>query len=448
MNWKKILALALVLAALAAAILLVERKGKGGQEGEGTLLDLAAETVERIELRNAEGEFAFARRDSGWSLEKPLAAKADPVALEGILDNFARLRYDRLVAGEGADLKNFGLDKPAIELKLLAKGRAAAVVRLGIRNTMDESSYAMLAGDPRVVAVAGYKRDGLEKGVFSFRDKKFFAIDSAAVTALEFRRNDAVVSLAKKGDSWFLQKPLYSLASGAQVSDLLSAASLLEATSFVPQAEAADRAAFGLDKPLLTAEFRLGDDARQIAIGRRDESYFAQSGAGGEICGIAADFAGKFAADPAFWRETRLARFFAYDVRELRCEQGDFRFAVRKSDAGEWGFLPPQAGQKPDQGKIEALLNALTELEAVSFQDRPQPLPAGAARLAIKVDDPADPQKTKEFRLEIAADAAGAALARDPDLPYGFAIAGGILAKLPARIEDVAVAAAAAPQKK
>jgi len=443
-NWKKILLLALVLAALSALIFLVERSGTGEKEGEGTLLDLAAGAVDRIELRNAEGEFAFVRRDTQWRMEKPLAVKADKAALEGILDNFTRLRYDRLVAEAGADLKTFGLDRPAVELKLLGGGKPLATVLLGIRNTMDESSYAKLANDARVVAVAGYKRDGLDKGVFAFRDKKFLAVDPAAVTALEFRRDGATIALAKKEGDWVLEKPLYSLASGTQVSDLLSAASLLEATSFAPAAGEAERSAFGLDKPLLAAEFRQGPQALKLSIGRRGDAYFAQAGDSDEACGINADFAGKFDADPAAWREKRVARFFAYDVRELRYEKGGLRFTVRRDGEGEWAFQPPLAGKKPDRGKVEALLNALAELEAAGFLDQPQPLPVDAARLEIEAEDAADPQKRQKYILEIAADAHGAVVARDPALPYGFSVASAILDKLPRRIEDL-LAPAAAP---
>lgn len=445
MNWKKILLLALVLAALGAVIFLVERGGTGEKEGEGTLLDLAAEAVDRIELRNAEGEFAFVRRDAQWRMEKPLAVKADKAALEGILDNFSRLRYDRLVAEGDADLKTFGLDRPAVELRLLGGGKPLAAVLLGIRNSMDESSYAMLANGARVVAVAGYKRDGLDKGVFAFRDKKFLAVDPAAVTALEFRRDGAAVALAKKDGDWVLEKPVYSLASGAQVNDLLSAASLLEATSFAPAAGAAERSAFGLDKPLLTAEFRQGPQALKLAIGKSGDAYFAQAGDSDEVCGIAADFAGKFDADPATWRETRVARFFAYDVRGLRFAKGDLRFTLRRNGEGEWAFQPTLAGKKPDRGKVEALLNALTGLEATGFLDQPRPLPATAARLTIETEDTADPQKRQKHILEIAPGANGAALARDPALPYGFTVPGDILEKLPARIEDL-LASQAAPE--
>ncbi len=440
MNWKKILALALLLAVLAMAIVYLERKEKGRQASEGILFAIAADAIDRIELRNPEGDFVFTRREPLWQMEKPLAAKADKVALESILDHFSRLQYDRLVAEEAGDLKAFGLDTPGIELKLFAKGQPAATIALGVKNTLDDSSYAKLAGDGRVVSIAAFKRQDLEKGLLAFRDKKFFALDPLAVTSLEFRIGNAAVSLAKKDDRWFLEKPFFSLARESRISELLAAASQLEATSFAPAGEAGERAAFGLDTPLLTAEFHTPSGSRRIAVGRQGESHFALVDGSSEACGISGDFAGKFAADAVAWRENKVARFFAYDAREISFQQGAFRFALRKDEAGNWDFLPPRPGMKPDGEKVDSLLTVLSGLEATDFYDEPGALPVVAARVVIRTEDQVDPEQRRETVLEFGAAAGETVIVRDPSLPYSYRVRRETIEKLPAKIEDIAAA--------
>ena len=73
-------------------------------------------------------------------------------------------------------------------MKLVAKGAPgpAATLLLGMKNGLDDSSYAMLAAGGKVVSIAAYKRNDLEKGLFAFRDKKFLAIDASAVSALDY----------------------------------------------------------------------------------------------------------------------------------------------------------------------------------------------------------------------------------------------------------------------
>ena len=375
-----------------------------------------------------------------------MAARADKVALESLLDNFSRLKYDRLVAKGGGDLKAFGLDKPEIELTLFRKGQPAATVALGIKNSLDDSSYAKLAEDGRVVAIAAYKRQDLEKGLLAFRDKKFFIFDPMAITSLEYRYAGTDISLKKKDGRWFLEKPFYSLAKESRVDELLSAISLLEATSFTPAEGAEKQAAFGLDKPLLTADFRtLSGGLRRLAVGRHGEAHYARADDSSEVCGISGDFAEKFTSAATTWRENKVARFLAYDAREISFQQGALRFTVRKDKAGEWDFLPSLPGKKPDGDKINSLLTAMANLEAADFIDAPGVLPVVATRLVITTEDQVDPERHDQTVLEFGAAQGETVIARDPSLPYSFRVQREILEKLPAKIEDIV--AAPSPQE-
>ena len=438
MNWKKILALALLLAILFVAILYVDRRAKGKLAVEGTLIDMPADSVERIELRNQAGKFVFSRRDMQWYLLEPLAAKADKVALEGILDNFCALKYDRLVAENARGLKDFGLDSPEIELKLLAKGQPGATVLLGMKNSLDDSSYAMLAAGGKVVSIAAYKRNDLEKGLFAFRDKKFLEIDVMAVSALDYRVGGKALAFTKKNGQWLLDKPVYSMAQDARVSDILTAASTLEALSFAAAPDAAARRGFGLKQPLLSAEFRAPGSVRRITVGKKGERFYAWVEGASEICEIARDFPDKFSGDAALFREKKVANFYAFDVRELAFRRGPFSFSVRKNAAGAWEFAKPAAGKKPGADKIERLLSALADCEAKEFIDGPRPQPGFTTRVDLKVEDPADPEKLGTVTMEFSEIVGESVIARNPALPYDFKVGREILGKLPGRIDDIA----------
>ena len=442
MNWKKILALSLFLAVLAAAIVWVNRNEKLRPAAAGTLLDIPGDAVEKIELRHKGGRFVFSRRDTLWHLEEPLAAKADKVALESILDNFCQLKYDRLVAEDGRDLKTFGLDDPEIELKLFSRNRPTVAVLLGVKNSLDDSSYAKLANGNQVVSLAAYKRNDLEKDLFAFRDKKFLDVDAMSVNALDLRYGESRFVLARKDDRWFLEKPVYSLASAAKVDDLLAAASTLEALSFAPAA-AGDE--FGLAAPLLTADFRGSAGSRRIAVGKKGERFFARVEGAAEVCGIDAGFLEKFAGDASAWREKKVARFYAYDVRDLSYRRGSFQFTVRKDAAGTWQFASPLPGKQLDTEKVDALLTALADLEAGEFIDAPLPLPVAATRVVLKTQDQVDPGKQSEIVMEFHAGAGEMVIARNPALPYAFKVDRGILEQFPGKLEDIIREIAAVP---
>jgi len=356
------------------------------------------------------------------------------------------LKYDRLVAENAIDLKDFGLDAPEIELKLFARdmNRAAATVLLGMKNSLDDSSYAKLASGGKVVSIAAYKRNDLEKDLFAFRDKKFLEIDTMAVTGLDYRAGGKVLAFTKKNGQWLIEKPVRSLAQDAKVNDLLSAASTLEALSFTP-AGAAARRGFGLETPLLDIEFRSAGAVRKIAVAKKDERFYAWIEGADEICEIGKDFPEKFSPDASLFREKKVARFYAFDVRELAFARGSFRFAVRKNAAGAWEFHPAVAGKKPGAEKIERLLTALADCEAREFIDGPQDLPAFTARVSLKAEDAADPENATAITMEFSEAQGETAFARNPALAYGFKVGKEILEKLPAGIDDISADQPAAP---
>ncbi|MCU0275840.1 MAG: DUF4340 domain-containing protein [Acidobacteria bacterium] len=437
MNWKKIAVLAFVLALLSATIVFVNQKEKAKLAVEGILFDIPAATIEKIELRNKTDRFSFSRRDVLWHLDAPLAAKADKAVLEGILDNFCRLKYDRLVAENAAALKDFGLDEPEIELKLIAKGRPATIILLGMKNTIDDSSYAKLGDGSKVVTIASYLRQALEKDLFAFRDKKVLEIDTMAVAALEYRRESSVLAFAKKEGRWFLEKPLYSLAQESKVSDLLAAVADLQAISFAPAPGSGAFGEFGLDQPALVAEFRSTSGSRKIAVGRKGEQYYALAAGATEICGIAKDLLDKFAADAAVFREKKVAPFFAFDANEIAFRRGDFRFSARKDASGAWKLDREVPGKKLSQEKIETLLTSLADLEAREFMDEARALPPFPIRITMKTEDPARGEKPGSIAIELGDAEGETVIVRNPALPYQFKVGKEFLQKLPTKLDDL-----------
>jgi len=439
MSWKKIVILALILLLLITVISIIKRKEINKQVAEGILLDFPAAKIDKIELRQKAMKFVFARRDSFWYLEEPLAAKADKVALESILEDFCPLKYDRLVEENARDLKSYGLDKPEIELKIFTKGMAAPVhtILLGMKNNLDSSSYAKLASNGKVVLIAAYKRNDLEKNLLAFRDKKILEFDSLAVTALEYNYKNTVFSFSKKDNQWFMEKPIFSLAQEAKVSEILSAAFLLEAKAFVGAANTDSSREFNLEKPLLKVEFKSAAGSKKVAIGKKAERYYALVDGFAEICEIDKDFCEKFSLDSAAFRETKIASFYAFDVRKLQFQSGHFGFTIKKNATNAWELLKPPLAIKLNEEKINQLLTALADCEAKEFVDNPKGAPEFVTTVKLQTENSQTPGQLKNIELNFASAMADTVSVRNPSLPYWFKVDKEILGKLPKKIEDI-----------
>ena len=439
MSWKKIVILAVVLLVLITTIFIINRKEIRKEGAEGVLLDFPAASIEKIELRQKDMKFVFARKDSLWYLEEPLAAKADKVVLESILDDFCPLKYDRLVEENARDLKNYGLDKPGIELKIFAKGMTTPshTILLGMKNNLDSSSYAKLADGSKVVLLAAYKRNDLEKNLFAFRDKKILEFDSLAVASMNYHYENSDFVFYKKDDQWFMDKPIFSLAQEAKVNDILSAASLLEAKAFVGAANTDSSREFNLKKPLLKVEFKSAAGSKKIAVGKKGDRYFAQADGLAEICEIDKDFCKIFSLDSAAFREKKIASFYAFDVRELQFQSGSFEFAIKKNTANAWELLKPPLKIKLNEEKISQLLTALVDCEAREFVDNPKGAPEFAIAIKLQVENPQTPGQLKNMEMDFAVPQGDTVNVRNPSLPYWFKVDKEILGKLPKRIADI-----------
>ena len=439
MSWKKIVILAIVLLVLITTISIINRKEIRKEGTEGVLLDFPAAKIDKIELRQKDMKFVFARRDSLWYLEEPLAAKADKVALESILEDFCPLKYDRLVEENARDLKSYGLDKPEIELKIFAKGMAAPVhtILLGMKNNLDSSSYAKLASNGKVVLIAAYKRNNLEKNLLAFRDKKILEFDNLAVTALEYNYKNTVFSFSKKDNQWFMEKPIFSLAQEAKVSEILSAASRLEAKAFVGAANTDSSREFNLEKPLLAVEFKSAAGSKKVVVGKKAERYYALVDGFAEIFEIDKDFCDKFSLDSAAFREKKIAPFYAFDVRELQFKNGSCEFTIKKNSAYAWKLLKPPLEIKLNEEKINQLLTALADCEAKEFVDNPKGAPEFVTTVKLQTENSQTPGQLKNIELNFASAKADTVSVRNPSLPYWFKVDKEILGKLPKKIEDI-----------
>ena len=66
-----------------------------------------------------------------WQITGPKSYPADQNAVAGMLSTLSALKADRLVADKGANLSQYGLGAPAVELDITSKGHPAQQLLLG-----------------------------------------------------------------------------------------------------------------------------------------------------------------------------------------------------------------------------------------------------------------------------------------------------------------------------
>jgi len=437
-NLKKIGILVIVLLGLLVLIRLVDRHESRRLDIEGRLLDLKPERIDKIELIRGAEKFIFLKLGNGWNLDFPLKSRADKWAIQGILDDFCQLKYDRQVEINAPDLKKYGLDVPEIELKLFENRdlESSVSVLIGIQNQMDSTSYVKLGLDNRVVLIAAYKRDQLDKKLFDFRDKTIFMFEPALARELEIKTRGTRFFLEKQKSGWFLKQPVFSLAADTVVSTILSAASGLEAIAFSKLASAASLQAFGFDRPLLELKLKTGNETRVLKVVRQDDRFFAHTPGFAEISEIDKKFTDHFDKKVKDFREPRVARFFAFDVSEIIYKTRGLDCHFQRNPEHRWIRVKPVGPGKLDGDRINDLLTALENLEAREFLDHPSGKEIFTYSLELKLGEQTQAGKSIDIGLWISDLTGDSLLVRNRNLPYLFRVSKAFIDRLPRKLED------------
>jgi hypothetical protein len=243
-----------------------------------SIVKFERDKVDRVEVTRDGDVVEFAKTGTDWKLTRPLTARADASAVEGLIGQVETSQM-KSVAGSAptaADLRKFGLDKPPIVVNVHL-GSARATLQIGSK-AEDGTVYARDASKPDVYTVDGTIATDLRKPVDDYRRKDLFEFRAYNATRVELTRNGQTVVFERvKGEGetpskWRRVSPTPGEPEASKVDSFLAGLADIRATSFV-----ASTAKTGLDAPAMTvvAKFDEGKKEERVTFGRTGGDVFA-----------------------------------------------------------------------------------------------------------------------------------------------------------------------------
>ncbi len=240
---------------------------KGNEESEqkeksSQVFKLKAEEISRIELHNLEQIIILQRDKENWSIEKPLADKADATQVKNFLDTVLREKSTDVVEeGEKLNLKTYGLDTPAFQLKLTgvqASSKAPSLtedVSFGSVKAYDGSVYIRFGLENKVILAPSYFNSVLNKKADDFRNKNLFTSGIGEIDHFKIVGKEKL-ELKRDQTSWTMLEPknYFAPTSGDNVQSFLDLVRNIKGTEIVSDSkvDAAILKKYHLDKPALT----------------------------------------------------------------------------------------------------------------------------------------------------------------------------------------------------
>lgn len=372
-------ALLVVLAALAAYLFFVEAKRPAGGDtpARDKVFAVDADKIEEISIKAESGDRSVVRKTgNGWQIVQPAPAQPDPAEISGLTTNLASLEIQSVVDENPADLKEYGLATPRVEVSFKVAGQDRTL-HIGSKTPPGTDLYARLADQKKVFLISSYLDSTFNKRPFDLRDKTVLAVERDKIDSVEVVTPGRTVRLAKSAGEWRLAAPVQGRADFNAVEGLLGRLNGLQMKSVVAP-EASDLKPYGLGKPAATVRIGAGSSQATLAIGTSagEGVVYAKDLSRPMVMTLEASLLDDLKKDPSELRQKDLfdARAFNATRLEVTREGQTFTFEKTKvknkegQEEQKWRRISPTAGDV-DQPKVDALISAITSLRAASFAD-------------------------------------------------------------------------------
>ena len=336
-----------------------------------------AEKIGELEIKSESGDRTTLRRKgTEWEIVQPVAAPTDQAAVSGITSNLTSLEIQRVIDEKPADLKEYGLAEPRVEVAFTADGQQRRL-QLGQKTPSGSDVYAKLADDPKVFLVSSYVDSTFNRNTFDLRDKSVLDLDREKIDTMEVTAAGRTTRFEKKSGEWQMAQPPAGRADVSAIDGLVSRVSSVQMKSVVP--DATDLKKYGLDKPAVSVRLGSGSSQATLLIGGAADaegSVYAKDVSRPAVFTIDSTLVEDLKKDPSEYRQKDLFDARSFNTTRLEIVRNGQtavfeKTKVKDKDGKEeekWRQTAPSA-RDVDAAKIEALISAATGARAASFVD-------------------------------------------------------------------------------
>jgi len=337
---------------------------------------------DRIEITGSllDEDWTLTREEDNWLVESPVAWRANPYAIERILNQLRTLRWETRffpedLAATGRELKDYGLAEPRLTLRLQSGGSEKFRIGFGDVTEVGQRFYARLENKEAIYVLERGLLDSLVMDPGSLLDREVLKLPATQVRAVQVQQTglrNLRIRLVREGDNWQFVSPIETPASREAMQDFLTRLDRLEVDAFLP----AEEAPASLDSPTLRLNFESYQNRESLAMVATEENgdpgVYIRSDSFPTILKINEPLLDRFSRLQDTLRERRLLhrRDKTWTSLEIRVDNRattlqrleDQRWQVVRSD--EEGNLQTFPAE---ESRIEELVELLEQLSVEQF---------------------------------------------------------------------------------
>ncbi len=377
MKIKNTLTLLLLTALVAGGYFLAKKKlptTDQAAEQQKRVLDFKAADVTRLELKGADRDFVFERKEGKWSFSRPLQVRASSGEMDGILGGIEFLESrrrlsERAISDARLTLADYGLEKPRASVTLRTS-KSESTLFLGNEARQGDALYVQVKGSKDVHLVDKYLATRLEKKLEDYRERSLFEFAGDHVLRIELRAAGKLVELARTNQNWRIIQPLNARADRAKVDEFLRQLVSLRAGDFLSEDPAASRE-YGLEEPSQEISVRIEkqEAVNTLVLGARlktdDKKFAARVKGQSSIVSVPSAFAADAGRPLNDLRDRDVAPFSVADVREIEVHSRAATLLLQKTN-DQWRIIQPEK-VPADNELVDKLLSRLSGMQVKEF---------------------------------------------------------------------------------
>jgi hypothetical protein len=367
------LVLLVVFAALGGYVYFAEYRGHDEREqkeaSKKKLFPTALKDVTSLSLAFPDHKISAVKKDEKhWEFTEPQGIDADSDEWDMLVSSLGQIEKGNAVSAS-ANLAQYGLDKPVVEVTAKLKDGKTVGVLFGSENPKKSDNYAKLADSPDVFLspVSGSK--SFQKSLTDLRNKKVLEFAPDDINSVRIEDGKNVMEFQKSGMDWLVKKPMELKADGEEISGFLGAIQSARATNFADSGLTLMSAGLAPVATKITLHDAKANADRVLSVGKSPETdkYYARDESRPAIMIISKDVPAKARRPLIDWRDRSIAHFDQGSIDELEILRGAEKISVKKQGS-DWKLAD---GRKAQMDKISSLLLAVEFDRAQEIIDSP-----------------------------------------------------------------------------
>jgi hypothetical protein len=344
-----------------------DNTAKASIDAPPKILSLKQEDISGLQIKKKGGEeLDLSKGDAGkWQITAPKPLGADQEAVSSLLSTVSSLNSERLVDDKAANLAQYGLAQPALELGITSKDSKPQKLLLGDDTPAGNAVFAKLDGDPRVFTIASYNKTSLDKTSNDLRDKRLLTLDFDKLSQIELLISKQTVQFDRNKQEWQIVKPRPLRADNFQVEEIVRKLREVKMDATSTDADA-KKAAAAFASGTLSATAKVTDTAstQELQVRKNKDDYYAKSSAVPGIYKVSTDVGKDLSKNLDEFRNKKLFDFGFDEPSKVELHDGAKVYFLTKGGQDWWSD-----GKKMDAASVQSLMDNLRELSASKFPD-------------------------------------------------------------------------------